>query len=453
MANTKALGTIQPEDDEIDAVLPSQQVQGAPSALLALGSIPGTQQAQGGTLGTISPVDDRIAAVSGRMHSIENAKPWGTPENHPGVLGKIGHVLGRIGNIAGDVFAPATMSLIPGTDLNRTRQYGDLSNDLAGLERDKEEEAQTEEEKARTEALKNPREKYSTISTDQGMMRFDPATGEITPLAFNGKPLMPPDKQIAPVLHETDQGLMLVDPVTKQVTPLTMNGKPLMPKAAKVSPEEDLKKQILDAEGKGDAGTVKKLQQQLKDLNPQAEQRFQFSVNEAGQRQGKEDTAQRQTIFKTYQPVMDSAERFNVMTESYEKAAKDHDQQAMLNLLYNHMGMTMGLQKGARMTQDLIREAQQSQPWLQGIKAKFDKDGVLSGVTLSPQQMRQMVSLAQQRYAQDTVKARNEAQYLGANDDGPKRTPNKATINFYMGLANGDAGRAKQLAAEDGWSQ
>lgn len=52
----------------------------------------------------------------------EQKHPWGTPENHPGVVGKIGHVLSRIGNIAGDVVAPATMSLIPGTDLNRRAQ-------------------------------------------------------------------------------------------------------------------------------------------------------------------------------------------------------------------------------------------------------------------------------------------------------------------------------------------
>src|SRR6185312_3971868 len=102
-------------------------------------------------------------------------------------------------------------------------------------------------------------------------------------------------------------------------------------------------------------------------------------------------------------------ERYNVMAKNYEDAIKDHDQQAMLSLLYNHMGMTMGLQKGARMTQDLIREAQQSQPWLQGIKAKFDKNGYLTGVVLSPQQMREMVNNARGRYQEDVRKARGEA--------------------------------------------
>jgi hypothetical protein len=162
--------------------------------------------------------------------------------------------------------------------------------------------------------------------------------------------------------------------------------------------------------------------------------------------------AGRKAIVTAYQPTLDSAERMNVMTESYEKAVKDHDQQAMLNLLANHLGMTMGLQKGARMTKDIINEAKQSQPWLQGIQSKFDKDGYLSGVTLSPNQMRQMVALGQSRYAEDAKKSRSTAQYLGAQDDGPERVPGKSTINYYLGQANGDPQKAKQLAAQDGWT-
>ena len=157
-------------------------------------------------------------------------------------------------------------------------------------------------------------------------------------------------------------------------------------------------------------------------------------------------------LLKAYQPTLDSAERMNVMTESYEKAIKDHDQQAMLNLLANHLGMTMGLQKGARLTKDIINEAKQSQPWLAGIQSKFDKDGYLAGVTLSPNQMRQMVNLGQERYSEDVKKSRATAQYLGGKDDGPQRVPGKATINFYLGKAGGDAAKAKQLAAADGWS-
>jgi hypothetical protein len=186
---------------------------------------------------------------------------------------------------------------------------------------------------------------------------------------------------------------------------------------------------------------------QVKDLGESGEKPPVVRVETPG-----EERSAKNDLLKAYQPTLDSAERMNVMTESFEKAVKDHDQQAMLNLLYNHMGMTMGLQKGARMTRDLIREAQQSQPWLQGIQAKFDKDGYLTGVTLSPNQMRQMVSLAQSRYAEDAKKSRSVAGYLGAKDDGPARVPGKATINYYLAQTGGDINKAKELALADGWT-
>lgn len=201
------------------------------------------------------------------------------------------------------------------------------------------------------------------------------------------------------------------------------------------------------AEGKKDESAAKRADAQAARASARA-----ITMMGLSMRQNKQDTTQRGQIYKTYQPVMDSAERMNVMTQNYEDAVGKHDQQAMLSLLYNHMGMTMGLQKGARMTQDLIREAQRSQPWLQGIKAKFDKDGYLSGVTLSNVQMREMINNAQGRYQEDVRKARGEASYLGATDDGPERIQNKATIHYYLNQAGGDPNKAKQLSSNDGWA-
>jgi hypothetical protein len=183
-----------------------------------------------------------------------------------------------------------------------------------------------------------------------------------------------------------------------------------------------------------------------------AEMRRQTQAIAAANREQKQETGTRAAAFKAYTPAMDSAERFNVMAKNYEDAVKNHDQQAMLSLLANHLGMTMGLQKGARMTKDIIAEAQQSRPWLQGLAAKFDKNGYLSGVTLTPEQMRQMVHLGRERFSEDLTKGRSEAKYLGANDEGPERTPNRSTINFYLGLSQGNAAKAKELAAKDGWS-
>ena len=47
------------------------------------------------------------------------------------LLGKIGHVASQVGNVAGDVFAPATMELIPGTDLNRRVRDAGLQRQIS----------------------------------------------------------------------------------------------------------------------------------------------------------------------------------------------------------------------------------------------------------------------------------------------------------------------------------
>jgi hypothetical protein len=60
----------------------------------------------------------------------EKEHPWGSPENHPGTLGKIGHVMGIIGQAAGTAFAPRVMAAIPGTYLNRGLQARDYEAEL-----------------------------------------------------------------------------------------------------------------------------------------------------------------------------------------------------------------------------------------------------------------------------------------------------------------------------------
>lgn len=82
------------------------------------------------------------------------ANPWGSPGNHPGFFGKMGHALAKAGNIAGDIFAPATMAMIPGTDLNKVIQ---TRRNEAGIA----EAAKTGLENAEAHKAMNPPEKYS----------------------------------------------------------------------------------------------------------------------------------------------------------------------------------------------------------------------------------------------------------------------------------------------------
>ena len=74
--------------------------------------------------------------------------------------------------------------------------------------------------------------------------------------------------------------------------------------------------------------------------------------------------------------------------------AKSGDQQAMLAITANHIGMTLGQQKGAKISQAVWNEAVESAPFLVRAEAHFDPNtGLLSGIVLTPDQIDQMVEL------------------------------------------------------------
>lgn len=75
----------------------------------------------------------------------QKANPWGSPENHPGTLGKIGHILGRVGNIAGDI--TGYTANIPGTDLNRQLRESRLEDRFETASNRENRAAETEEQR------------------------------------------------------------------------------------------------------------------------------------------------------------------------------------------------------------------------------------------------------------------------------------------------------------------
>jgi hypothetical protein len=122
-------------------------------------------------------------------------------------------------------------------------------------------------------------------------------------------------------------------------------------------------------------------------------------------------------VAKAYDKYNGAVERYQVMKDSYARAKADPtDQQAQLNLLANHIGMTMGLQQGARITQAIYNEAMGSVSWGAGIEAHFTgpPDPVTGeptldlnplhykkGVVLTQKQMDQMMPLAEKRLKED----------------------------------------------------
>ena len=103
--------------------------------------------------------------------------------------------------------------------------------------------------------------------------------------------------------------------------------------------------------------------------------------------------------------LLSAQERVETMDKN-KKDALAGNQQAMLSLVANHIGMTLGAQKGARITRAVWDEAMESAPWLDTQAAKWfhtDEngdhifDGFKGGVTLTADQINQMVDLAHQK--------------------------------------------------------
>jgi hypothetical protein len=153
------------------------------------------------------------------------------------------------------------------------------------------------------------------------------------------------------------------------------------------------------AQARKDAATDKRYQEsrdrQTRSLAAAAE-RQRISIANAYDRKDYDTaTKEKVKIDDDYQFAIDRA---TAMDQSLQAALNNGDQQAMLNLLLNHVRMTQEGNKNApRMTQAMITEAQNSAPWLDRMISRWGADGYLEGVTLTPDQMRQMVQLAHEK--------------------------------------------------------
>jgi hypothetical protein len=118
----------------------------APSQVFAAAPEPVTRQP--------TPLEDQIGETDRSLKHFQwqDANPYGSATNHPGIGGKILHALSVAGNIAGDIFAPSTTALIPGTELNRRVQEGGLSSRLQDLTREQSQDEASDAATAKTQA-------------------------------------------------------------------------------------------------------------------------------------------------------------------------------------------------------------------------------------------------------------------------------------------------------------
>lgn len=130
----------------------------------------------------------RPALAKLRSDEQKDIDPWGSPDNHPGFLGKLGHAL----------------SWATGGPGRRQMEESGLEKSLQEMlnseSKNTEQGAQTDEAEARTNALNNPKEpkdKPDTLQTDEGMLQYDPKTNTWSPIQVNGDTAMPFTKPMA----------------------------------------------------------------------------------------------------------------------------------------------------------------------------------------------------------------------------------------------------------------
>lgn len=143
------------------------------------------------------------------------------------------------------------------------------------------------------------------------------------------------------------------------------------------------------------------------------------------QRQGLE-TKQGAQAIKYYEPALKADERLRIMKDSIEHPNAQND----VAMLFNHMGMTLSAQTGARMTNAEISRAIKTRTVPQGVLAE------LAGMGITPQ----MLGLASQQYDSNT--------YVPGGFLSPQQR--KQMFDLGVTVRNGEWNKSRRNAAMAG---
>ena len=375
----------------------------------------------------------------------EKAHPWGSPVSaQPGFLGKVGHIAAKVGNIAGDIVAPNTMSLIPGTDLNRNIEEKSL---IAGKQRaekaEEEKKAAESEREARAATTKETGARTNLLETqEQVQQRHMKMLDEFNAALQSGK------DPFATLGELSDTEKMMRDSAIQEsrlkgdMTPILQVGEKIATlratedRAGKTAAQdkqafEATMQKAIQAAGPGfDPNTLKDQNAQMRflqsspALTPEEKSKASAYMTAnitpganvtrmeilADPRWAMVQQGAAKMAEHVYENVQDAQRRLGVMAELAPEA-KAGNQQAMVALLANHVNMTLR-QAGSTVTLEHWKEAQQSAPWLQRVEARFDKNGYLTGTVLTPDQIDQMLQLGKQQYQWAVGQARSTADQL-----------------------------------------
>ena len=377
-------GPLQPSPKELSA---------HPTTIPSIGSAAPTPEAPG-TIPSVMPTAGTASPTAG-IPSIEAGAAPTLAKPKESVWQKLGHGLEKGAEVAGDILAPGVTAMIPGTQLNKEleqRRQSQLGSRDA--------ETALKQQQAAGWAEANKPMQWKPLGSDQSV---DVTRGEWLPLE-EGR-----EREQAAQTGETER-------LTEQE----------QREGGREKAAEQRLTQSEAATEKGRQESEAATERGRQETEAASEHRLEQTISAENDRlmatlKAKGDTSPfmrglAENAAKDVATANGADFRWRSMNDSYPKALKG-DQQAMINLLTNHIGMTLGLQKGARITKDILHEAQNSSPWLARIGAKFDDRGFLSGVTLAPEQMGQMMDLAKSQRTDAWQQVRDSAEQAGVGNE------------------------------------
>lgn len=349
----------------------------------------------------------------------KKAHPWGSPENHPGLGGKIMHDISSGLQIAGDIAAPRAMEMIPGSKLNMAGRG--LQNEEGFDKATLAELNQAKAKRAGMEPLDKIVGHYVNAQGQEVWKResgAEEATGEVQ---------QKPDLQVIPnvageggapsteVFKKSD----LAGGNAKPVVTLAETAKPVAPKptykpigvggdneqmAVFSDPKDPTKYSLVGQPYK--RGTMVPLLTAEGDLRGMMDNKTghvtPISPEQAATGEGAPlSTASGQRLKNTESnqfntQYVNPATNIERSWQMFQQAAAQYNSDpktgaASMMILAQHLGTTFGQLKGARQTRDIIMEHKDAI----GIMDRIERFGMMleSGQQLAPDQVKEFGDL------------------------------------------------------------
>ena len=323
----------------------------APQAVRApRGTIQGDTDERSRMLSTGAGEDQIYSRVTGSQFG----------QNHPilgKILGGLGQGIAKLGDIGLSAVAPALAINLPGTEYHHNMQIHQLNRQIGDETAEGEKQAQTADIQSQIPLREAQTQEAQTHAADQ------PAIDQAQIAEHNA--------QAASLLHpqaKTDfeawQQQNPEKPIEEWLKALNQN--------RNVQPKEQLQQQLIAAQNSGDTATAKKLQQQLKDIDPMGEQRVTIQQQTANNAQNRTADAKTEREFTYVRNKWDKdLQTYSTQNEKLSEASQMVGNGAMgaaLGSVKSLSGLAGGQGSGVRITQAELNSIAHAR----GFKGDFD---------------------------------------------------------------------------------